>query len=264
MNKLKFLFSFLITSLIVLQSCSIEKRHYTSGYHLQWKSSTRNVLSQKTETTLTKTSNANTDINSLTASSDKKNGIVLLNTDSTGCDTLIMKDGAEIKAKILEVTPTEIKYRFCNNINGPVYVVYRYNVSYIKYKNGTLDSFVNEHPALNTPPNKNKDISNLNNNNNWKNGNNSQNNFVENYYVGKLSTTSLVCGIVSFFISFFGIITAIVALTSGYKSLRLINNDPANLWMYRGRTMAGIILGWIFVGLIILGIIILIIIFSMI
>ncbi|MHB8258882.1 MAG: hypothetical protein ACYDCN_09585 [Bacteroidia bacterium] len=193
----------------------------------------------------------------LTVSSDKKKGVVLLAVDSMGCDTLIMRDGTEIKAKVTEVTPTEIKYKYCNNIDGPTYVVNRYLVSYIKYRNGTLDSFVNEHPPIATPTNRNNGNYNQNNRGAF-NGNDSHylvNNYAVNDYVRKKSLATLILGIVSFVFISIGLITSIFAIVYGTKCMRLIKQDPANLWMYRRRTNTGLTFAWIVVALYLLGII---------
>ena len=59
-------------------------------------------------------------------------------------DTLIMKNGDEIPAKVLEISPTEIVYKKYDNLEGPVIVVYKSTVFMIKYQNGTKDVFTEE------------------------------------------------------------------------------------------------------------------------
>jgi hypothetical protein len=56
-------------------------------------------------------------------------------------DLIIMKDGSEIKAKIIEVGITEIKYKRIDNINGPSYSCLKSDIIMIKYSNGTKDIF---------------------------------------------------------------------------------------------------------------------------
>lgn len=60
-----------------------------------------------------------------------------VNSLITECDELIMMDGTEISAKILEITPNEIKYKKCNNIDGPIFTKALSSVFKIKYSNGT-------------------------------------------------------------------------------------------------------------------------------
>lgn len=56
-------------------------------------------------------------------------------------DTLTLKSGAKIPAKVLEVNPTSVKYKHFNNITGPDYVEDKANILTIKYGNGSVDSF---------------------------------------------------------------------------------------------------------------------------
>ena len=55
-------------------------------------------------------------------------------------DTLFMKNGAQIPAKILEVTPTEVKYKKTDNPDGPTFITHGSDISSIKYKNGSVDN----------------------------------------------------------------------------------------------------------------------------
>ena len=56
-----------------------------------------------------------------------------------GQDILIMKNGDELLAKVLEVTPTEIKYKRFDNLEGPVYTTIKSSLFMIKYENGTKE-----------------------------------------------------------------------------------------------------------------------------
>ncbi|MDC6470880.1 NINE protein, partial [Flavobacteriales bacterium] len=60
-----------------------------------------------------------------------------VNSLITDCDELIMMDGTEISAKILEITTNEIKYKKCDNIDGPIFTKTLSSVFKIKYSNGT-------------------------------------------------------------------------------------------------------------------------------
>ena len=278
MNIIKYTSCLVLLSIVLFQSCTIEKRHYTNGYCLQWKKSA-DKLTPNTKTNLTeekkvsktipsseKNNDANSLFNSLTASADKLKGAVLFTVDSLGCDTLIMRNGTVIKVKVTEVSPTEIKYKYCNNLEGPSYVIYRYQASYIKYRNGTFDSFSNEYPPAASPVKRNNGNYSPNNRDNFS-GNSRYSptdKFETERYVANKSTRSLVLGILSFLLSFLGIITAIFAIIRGTECLRLIKEDPYNLWRYRSRAVTGIVLGAIFLGLILMLIIYLMAILSII
>ncbi len=54
-------------------------------------------------------------------------------------DNIVLKNGNEINAKVLEVSPTQIKYRRQDNPDGPIYTTGRADILLIKYANGTKD-----------------------------------------------------------------------------------------------------------------------------
>jgi len=51
-------------------------------------------------------------------------------------DFIIKKNGDEIKAKVLEVNSTEVKFKNMNNPDGPLYSVAKSEIFMIKYENG--------------------------------------------------------------------------------------------------------------------------------
>jgi hypothetical protein len=54
-------------------------------------------------------------------------------------DLLTLRNGDEIKVKVLELTTTEIKYKRCDNIDGPLHAISKSEVFSIKYSNGTKE-----------------------------------------------------------------------------------------------------------------------------
>jgi hypothetical protein len=50
-------------------------------------------------------------------------------------------DGEEVKAKVLEVTQSEIKYKKFDNPNGPTFTILKKEVFMIRYENGSKDVF---------------------------------------------------------------------------------------------------------------------------
>lgn len=60
------------------------------------------------------------------------------------CDILYKTNGDEIKVKVLEVEETKIKYKKCDNLEGPTYSMNISEVFMIKYVNGTKDVFNKE------------------------------------------------------------------------------------------------------------------------
>ncbi len=157
-------------------SCSMEKRLHMSGYHVQWNLKKHNLdkeekfsnqnLSLKDENQFSEVVNTKSvshDENFIESSiSSEENLFVSLNnepefkinnnqskidfkktefikfTKSEDCgDILILKNGQEIKSKVLEITSEEIKYKECSNVNGPTFSIKKSEVFMIKYPNGT-------------------------------------------------------------------------------------------------------------------------------
>ena len=56
-------------------------------------------------------------------------------------DLITKKDGTDIKAKVLEVNRSELKYKLWNNLEGPTYSIDIFDVLLIRYQNGTNEVF---------------------------------------------------------------------------------------------------------------------------
>ena len=59
-------------------------------------------------------------------------------------DVITLKNGAEIKAKVTEISATEIKYRLFEHLDGPVMVIPAEDVFFIVYANGMQQIFHRE------------------------------------------------------------------------------------------------------------------------
>ena len=57
-------------------------------------------------------------------------------------DIIVLNSSDSIKAKILEVTPTEVKYKKLNYLDGPNFVIHKSDIRTITYGNGDVESFV--------------------------------------------------------------------------------------------------------------------------
>lgn len=57
-------------------------------------------------------------------------------------DIIVLNNTSSIEAKILEVTPTEVKYKKLNYLDGPTFVIYKSDIRTITYGNGDVESFV--------------------------------------------------------------------------------------------------------------------------
>jgi hypothetical protein len=68
-------------------------------------------------------------------------------------DNITLKNGDEIKSKVLEVTTTEVKYKKYDNLDGPIYTISKSDILFIKYENGQKDVFNDTKEETNTSTN---------------------------------------------------------------------------------------------------------------
>jgi hypothetical protein len=54
-------------------------------------------------------------------------------------DLIVLKNGEMIEAKVTEISPTEIRYKRVDNLDGPTIVIPATSVLSIKYENGTSE-----------------------------------------------------------------------------------------------------------------------------
>ena len=59
-------------------------------------------------------------------------------------DLITTKKGEDIEAKILEISPKEVKYKKFSNLEGPTFTLNRSDVLMVRYENGDRDIFENE------------------------------------------------------------------------------------------------------------------------
>ncbi|MGZ3866304.1 MAG: TM2 domain-containing protein [Bacteroidia bacterium] len=164
-----FIYSALIITLVVINACSINKRVYRSGYNIEWRGrpgkpvqkelSSNKYLHDKGDHEI-----ANPLKGELIASADNevspsKTPQYILKTNSLikknpreivdVCDTIFFKNGLQIKAKISEISASEIKYRMCDNPEGPLFIKDVSEIAYVRHTNGTITEFSNHVTANN-------------------------------------------------------------------------------------------------------------------
>ena len=162
----------------ILNACSIKKRDYLPGYHVTWKHARFSKGDAKTDKNLENNVfvSSNQDDNN-TVDFEENNEKISASDDLlisaseqtseakfnfTGqdvkaqysekkvkktkieeCDIITMKNGNDIRAKVLEVSITEIKYKDCGNLDGPTFTIAKKDVFMIKYPNGSR-TIINE------------------------------------------------------------------------------------------------------------------------
>lgn len=146
--------------------CTVQKRNYRKGYYVSFKKNPLPVKlnNERTHSSMQLAKNVEfvapsksapvlqqTEV-ALAVLKNKKFGThkpkikpLFMLTDSCG-DVLVMRDGLEITAKVTEVGSKTIKYKRCDNLNGPTIVVSTDRVFMIKYASGTKEIFKERDP----------------------------------------------------------------------------------------------------------------------
>ncbi|MEI8137415.1 MAG: DUF4190 domain-containing protein [Bacteroidota bacterium] len=229
MKKLVF-----ILPLIILFSCSVQKRKYKKGFYvsshktINHTKKDKSILTNKepvSEKLISKNSLLPVEQTTFLEASVATNLQLLkptkfpslLQSKDGPCDAITLKNGEEISAKILEITPIEIKYKKCNMQDGPMYIVKKTDVFMIKYSNGSKEVFKDEPESRSTNSNPNSNSSNTN----------------KPKTTHEAAIFSLVAGICGF-LFFFGSIPAIIL---GDIALRKIKAEPDK---YEGEDLAKI------------------------
>lgn len=175
MRSLKILFVFIIP--VLFSSCTIQKRRYNRGFHIEGFSNHKSESSIKTQHLQRIKPVSVPDFSSQTkfefrsarlikelsqtivgyqkekdssGSANNYSG----GTDSVVCDIIFLRNGDEIEAKVLEISETEVRYKMCDNPDGPVFIKSVNSVFMIKYPNGTKTVFerrVETHVKADTP-----------------------------------------------------------------------------------------------------------------
>lgn len=229
MKKILFLLPLLS---ILLFQCSVQKRKYQKGYHVVWNNTHNQSKDQKSTIVAKKTASKaietpeeiiihsfSPDESALTASAKKNtttDEFKVAKTPLIGdepCDELIFRDGSEMKGKVTEITETEVKYKKCDMLEGPIYVARKTDLFMIKYANGTREVFKNEGPSSSRPTADKK-------------------NYPKKTH--PLAVASLVMGILSI-IPYLFLPAVIMAIVFGNMALRRIAAKPD---YYKGEGLA--------------------------
>ena len=165
-----------IISLVMLFSCSVQKRKYQKGFYVSNSKHKKEVQKKPIQIskneiehdnlvfkTNTLPTSQNNDLE-LSASANSKpidliklNSTKVINPEDSLCDQITLRNGDEIKVKVLEITPLDVKYKKCNMPDGPLYIVKKADVFMIKYPNGTKEVFKAE-PVYNSVPNQYQEL----------------------------------------------------------------------------------------------------------
>lgn len=156
---MKNIYHYLLFLIILLVNfdCSYQKRLYRKGYYVDWlsqkhsffKKSFSSAQKEKSFVSAENTmpnfsskfiSNHYQDNYSTVIASQQNIQYFIKNKSSllqdTCGDKLILRSGDEYLVKIIEITEKEIKYKRCDNLDGPIYLMNKEKIYVIIYRNG--------------------------------------------------------------------------------------------------------------------------------
>lgn len=160
----------------LFSSCTIEKRKYLGGYNIDWKhggenirndhalgmgiSTSEMIASRVIEPSMLQprqllegvhTSFPTNTLDRPKSPFNNRNrirSVIELIPDS--CDNIVMQNGSEIRAKVVEITPSEVKYKRCDHLTGPTITVAKSEIFLIQYANGKSEQ-ISTRPQVSTP-----------------------------------------------------------------------------------------------------------------
>lgn len=143
--------------LVLLSSCTIMKRHYTSGFYLssskeakthpvvnstvKEKKHSREKMIEVVTKELVAISHSQQIQPERELIASSKNETPQIKALSPACDTVFLKDGTVIAAKVTEITSDRIKFRYCSGADKAERSVPKREVDHIAYPNGTIERF---------------------------------------------------------------------------------------------------------------------------
>ncbi|MCC6371401.1 MAG: DUF4190 domain-containing protein [Bacteroidia bacterium] len=234
---------FVVLTCLGLFSCSVQKRKYMSGYHLEWlhKKNTTNqhepvvkaspkktapLANPLVQTQVATALNIAPEVNKDVKRINNIKSTSALEPDS--CDLLVFKDGTEKAVKILEVSNDVIKYKRCDMPDGPLYSTYKSELFMAKYRNGVREVFKSDPNTKSVTVTASKGKGN---------GGGQE--------LNTKALLSFIFGIIGLFFGF-----GIAAILLGNSAIEEIDAEPNR---YNGRILAviGKTLGYLKIGIII-------------
>lgn len=157
-----------LITFLVFEGCTVKKRAYTKGYYIDWAFMKRDK-DYRTRThkehqvvenaerlavaEIETSEQKDGDGILVLAAADEKNGInfakkSVFNLEPECGDVIVFRSGDSLKAKVLEITEDVIRYKRCDNLEGPLFTVSKGKVASIQYLNGLKEAFKAEATAV--------------------------------------------------------------------------------------------------------------------
>jgi hypothetical protein len=146
MKKYADVFWLLLIYVLMTTSCSVQKRVYRKGYHVVWdqkkgneESKPRQIAPKKSSLIMNEVPEAVTVSGNVRNTEEfisiKKKSAIVIGKDTCG-DVLLFKNGDKLIAKVIEVDKDKIKYKRCDNLDGPVFSTRKGSLAKLTYYNG--------------------------------------------------------------------------------------------------------------------------------
>lgn len=152
---------------LLLSSCSMQKRLYNKGFYAS-KTHTpkKKEIKEDADTlpfVLTNVKSIKTKEVAATLYAEVSPKIIEIKHTKTkpalfaeGCDTLFFRNGAKILAKVNEINPEQIKYKYCDSPNETLRIISKSEIKFIVYSNGFKEAFESSPAPYSYPPQNKK------------------------------------------------------------------------------------------------------------
>lgn len=242
MKNFKLFYIFFGICIIAFSACTVQKRSYQKGYYIDWAFKQKHAKDNTEPKIIHTSTEEKTEIviipkqeiasNNISANTNDANlflaekRVSIAPGDSCG-DIILLKNADQIRAKVIEINDEVVKYKRCDNIDGPIYNMGREKIDNITYVNGykeTIEPPVRKYQPQGPPQEK------------------------------EYPTDLVLACVLPFVLNIIGVIISIVLAN---KSKRKIEKNPTR---YKGMALAKFILFFDFslialVAIIIIGIV---------
>jgi hypothetical protein len=139
---------------LIATACSVQKRVYRNGYHVVWNKKHDDRRQHSSEQNQQKGENptlvsTHSDISGAFVLPTKNEGLIL-GKDTCG-DVLFFKKGQKIIAKVIAIEGNNVRYKRCDNLDGPIFSVNKKSLALLQYVNGTKEDLsLQEEPTTYT------------------------------------------------------------------------------------------------------------------
>ncbi|MGZ3865966.1 MAG: hypothetical protein ACXVNR_05850, partial [Bacteroidia bacterium] len=151
--------------LLLLGSCSFQKRIYRNGFYIshkahQQKTSSEKLSAEKKYIIQPENSGSSPAQKPAVLIASAKKGIINIEPaeDLTSkCDTIYFRNGTRSVAQVLEVNQKEVKYKLCNSSESPLFIFELSRIDSITFSNGSTETYlhVRPNPTVNIRSQKN-------------------------------------------------------------------------------------------------------------